>query len=132
MARIAGRNGRLYLAIASNGTPTNIASVKSFEISAQTATYDATCYGDANLVKVAGLSDASGKIDGVFDTSVSPTWAAAQDGQSRGFYFYHDTVNDASHYWYGSILLDFSGKFPVDGVAEFSANWNASGPITKV
>lgn len=133
MARIAGRNARLYLAIASNGTAEPIASIKEFDLSGETPFYDATCYGDTSQTKVAGLPDASGSFKGVFDTSLSggATVTASQDGIARKFYFYWDTIGDPTHYFFGSAFWSFGANFPVDGVAEASGSWAAATPLAS-
>ena len=131
MARIAGRNGRLYLAIASNGTAEPIASIKSFEINANTDRYESTCLGDTSKTYVAGLPDASGAVSGVFDTATNPTYLASQDGVARKFYFYWDTVGDPTHYFFGTGFFDMGTKFDVGGLAEISGSWSAATPLQK-
>ena len=132
MARIAGRNARLYLAIASNGSAEPIASINKFTLSGQTAQFDVTCFGDTNIVNVSGLPSASGSFSGVFDTTVLPTYLAGKDGQPRKIYFYWDTVGDPTHYFMTTGTLDFSSDFDVSSAAGTSGNWSAATDFIKV
>ncbi len=131
MAKIAGRNARLYLAIASNGTAEPVASIKQFQINGSTDRYDASTFGDTSKTYVSGLPDASGSFSGVFDTTNSggPTVTAAQDGIARKFYFYWDTIGDPTHYYFGSAFFDFGANFAVDALAESTGSWSAATPL---
>lgn len=131
MARIASRNARLYLAIASNGTAEPVAAIKSFELNGATDRYDATCFGDTTKTYVAGLPDSSGSFGGVYDTSVNPTFSASSDGVARKWYFYPDASTNTS-YFFGTGFFDFSTKFDVSALAETSGTFSAATPTIKV
>jgi len=131
VARIASRNARLYLAIASNGTAEPVSAIKCFEINANTDKYDATCFGDSTKTYVVGLPDSQGSFGGIYDTAQNPTFTAAQDGVARKWYFYPDATVNTS-YWFGSAFFDFATKFDVAGMAEVSGSWNAATPTYKV
>ncbi len=133
MAKIAGRNARLYLAIASGGTAEPVASIKSFEITGTTDRYDASTFGDTSKTYVSGLPDASGSFSGIFDTTNGggPTVTAAQDGIARKFYFYWDTVGDPTHYYFGTAFWDFGASFAVDALAEVTGSWSAASSLTQ-
>ena len=131
MARIASRNARLYLAIASNGTAEPVASIKSFELNGSTDRFDATCFGDSTRTYVSGLADSSGSFSGVYDTSVNPTFLAGQDGVARKWYFYADATVNTS-YFFGTGFFDASLKFDVGGLAETSGTFSAATPTIKV
>ena len=65
MARIHGRDGRLYAAIASGGTAEPIAFLNSWSIDFSVDRTDVTAFEDSNKVKLAGLPDASGDFGGL-------------------------------------------------------------------
>ena len=48
--------------------------------------------GDQNLIRVAGLPDASGDFSGFYDTVTAQTYTAATDGLPRNFYLYPSTL----------------------------------------
>lgn len=131
MARRAGRNSRVFMALASAGTPEPIAFAKSNTLSATTDKFDVTAFGDGNKIYVAGLPDASGSFDFWFDDATTQTYAAAVDGVARKFYFYPDFVNSPTVYWYGSWFVDFSITSSVDGAIDGKASWNAATTINK-
>jgi len=130
MARKHGRNGRLYAAIASGGTPEPIAFLNQWSIDFNVDNVDVTAFGDTNKVYVAGLPDSSGSFSGFFDSAGNDMYAAAADGIARKFYLYVD-VSEAT-YWYGTALFDFSVSSSVDGAVTVSGDWNAASAITKV
>ena len=131
MARRHGRNGRVFMALASAGTAEPIAFVKSFSFSAATDKADVTAFSDANKIYVAGLPDASGSFDFWFDDATTQTYTAAVDGIARKTYIYPDFVNTPTVYWYGTILPDFSVTGAVDGGIDGSCSWNAASNILK-
>lgn len=128
--RIAGRNGRVYLAVASGGTAAAIPFISSYSASFETEKIDVTAFGDTGKVYVAGLPDSSGEFGGFYDDATAQTYTAAVDGLPRKFYLY-PSLNTPTQYWFGEILPDFSINGAVDGAVEVSASWNASSPILK-
>lgn len=130
MARIHGRNGRVYMAIASGGTAEPIAFLSEWSINFATDKAETTALGDNNKVYVAGLPDASGDFSGFYDDATAQTLTAALDGVARKFYLYPSTTN-ATQYFYGTILPDFKVSASVGGAAAVSSSWNAASPIVK-
>lgn len=131
MARIAGRNGRVYLAIASGGTAAPLPFVSDWSISFATAKLDVTAMGDANMVYVSGLPDASGDLSFFYDDSTAQTYTAAVDGIERKFYLYPSTLTP-TQYFFGTVLIDFNLSSSVSGPAQGTASWNAASTIAKV
>lgn len=131
MSRIHGRNGSVYMNLASGGTAEPVAFLNSWSISAQTDKADVTAFGDPNKVYVAGLPDSSGEFSGFYDDGTVQTYTAAVDGVARKFYLYPSRLTN-SQYWFGTILPDFSVNGAVGGAVEVSASWNAASAIAKV
>jgi hypothetical protein len=131
MARIHGRNGRVYLALTSGGTAEPVAYLNSWSINFATEKVDVTSFGDSNKSYVAGLPDASGDFSGFYDDATVQTYTAALDGQPRKFYLYPSTNANGQYFW-GQILPDFNVNTTVTGAVEITSAWNASGPIQKV
>lgn len=131
MARISGRNGRVYLAIASGGTAEPLPFVATYNINFATTKIDVTAMGDDNKVYLAGLRDASGSFSGFYDDSTAQTYTAATDGAARKFYLYPSTSN-TGQYFFGQILADMTIDASVDGATAMSANWSAYSIISKV
>lgn len=131
MGRIHGRNGRVYMNIASGGTAEPIAFLKTWSINFSTDKQDVTAFGDANHVYVAGLPDAQGEFDGFYDDATAQTYTAATDGIARKFYLYPSTLTVAQYFW-GTVLPDFQVSAAVDGPAEIQSAWNAASTIAKV
>jgi hypothetical protein len=131
MARIHGRNGRIYMAVASGGTASPLPFFANWSINFATDKVEVTAMGDTNKVYVAGLPDASGEFSGFYDDATAQTYTAAVDGVQRAFYLYPSLLN-TSQYFYGYILPDFNVSGGVGGAVEVTASWNASSAITKI
>src|SRR6266498_2392884 len=133
MARIHGRNGRVYMGLASQtAVATPLPFFASWSIKFETDKEEVTALGDPNKVYVAGLPDASGEFSGFFDDATNQTYDAAVDGVKRKFYLYPNTVGAGTgNYFYGEIFPDFSVNGAVGGAVEVSSSWNAAGPITQ-
>lgn len=132
MARIHGRNGRIYLAIASGGTAEALPFAASWSINFATEKAEVTAFGDATKIYVAGLPDASGEWSGFYDDATAQSFSAAQDGVARAFYLYPKTPASSGPYFWGTILPDISLNGTVSGAVEMSASWNAATAINKV
>lgn len=131
MSRIHGRNGRVYLGIASGGTAEPLPFIADWQIDFQVDKVDVTSMGDTNKIYVAGLPDASGTFAGFFDDSTAQTYTAATDGLARKFYLY-PSLQSAGTYWFGTILPDFTVDGSVTGAVKISSKWNAASPVAKV
>jgi hypothetical protein len=131
VARIHGKSGRLYAAIASGGNAEPIAYLNSWSIDFSTDKADVTAFGDTNKVYVSGLPDSSGSFGGFYDDATAQLYTAAQDGVARKFYLYPSNAT-TGQYWYGTALFDFSVTSGVADAVAISGNWNAAGAITKV
>lgn len=130
MARIHGRNGRVYMNLTSGGTAEPLQFQATWSISFATDKADVTALGDNNKVYVAGLPDASGDFGGFYDDATVQTYTAAADGVARKFYLY-PSANTPTQYWFGTILPDFSVNAGVGDAVQVSASWNAASPIIK-
>lgn len=132
MGRIHGRNGRVYMGLASSAaTAEPLPFFAKWSIAFATDKAEVTAMGDTNKVYVAGLPDASGDFSGFYDDATVQTYTAAVDGQPRNFYLYPNT-NKATQYFFGTVLVDFSVNGDVAGAVEVSASWNAASQIAKV
>lgn len=131
MARIAGRRGKVYIAIASNGTAAPLPFVATWTLGAATDKIEVTTTDDSNKVYVAGVPDSQGTFAGFYDSASAQTYTAAKDGVARPFYLYPD-LNQAGTYWWGTVLVDFNVDGDVGGAVKMNASWAAATDIVKV
>jgi hypothetical protein len=131
MARIAGRNGRLYAGIASAGTAEAITFLNKWSLDAATDKIDVTAFGDTAKVYVSGLPDAKGTFGGFFDNATAQLYTAATDGIARKFYLYPDNTSTGI-YWFGTALFDFSIDGDVGGPVAINGTFAAASAIAKV
>lgn len=133
MARIAGRNLRMYVGIANDTAAAEpIAFISKFTINSETDDFEVTAGGDSNKVYVSGLPDASGSFNGFYDTATAQTYTASTDGLARRFYLYPTTPSTAGPYWFGTALFDFSSEHDVGGASTISGTWKATSTLSKV
>jgi hypothetical protein len=130
VARIHGRNGRLYAAITSSGTAEPIAFLSKWSIGFASDTVDVTAFGDTNSVTVQGLPKVSGSFSGFYDDATAQLYTAATDGISRKVYLYPST-STSTQYWYGTATFDFNVDADVNGAVTVTGDWNATSAWTK-
>ena len=133
MARIHGKNGQLYVGIATATVAAEpLVNMKKWSANFATDRVECTAFGDSNKIYVAGLPDASGDFDGYWDDTSLQTYTAAVDGIARKIYMYPSTPGTASTYWYGTAFLDFQLDTPVDGVVAVKVTWSPASTMTRV
>lgn len=130
MAKRHGRNGRLYVAIASGGSAEPIVNITDWDMDANQDTVEVTSLGDASKTFVAGLPGGSGTFAGFWDDATAQTYTAATDGVARKFYLYPDLINAATKYWFGTAFFGFKVADAVGGAVTISGNWSAATPVT--
>ena len=131
MARIAGRNGRLYANITSGGTAEPIAFLNNWSISFTTDNIEVTAFGDSHKTYVSSLPDVSGSFAGFYDDATAQTYTAATDGVARKFYLYPDNTSTGK-YWFGTAFFDFSVSADVGGAVQVSGDLAAASVVAKV
>lgn len=131
LARIHGRSGRLYVAIASGGTAEPIAFLSKWTADFTTDKVDVTAMGDGNKTYVAGLPDSKGTFAGWYDDATAQLYTAASDGIARKFYLYPSNAL-VTQYWFGTGLFDFSVSGGSDEAVAVSGSWAAASNVAKV
>lgn len=130
MARIAGRNGRLYVAIGSGATSAEpVAFLNKWTLEGSSDRFEVTAFGDTGKTYVAGLPDARGTYGGFYDTATAQLWTAAVDGVARRFYLYPDITT--TPYWFGTAFFDMSLEGDVGGSVNISGTWSAASTVAK-
>ena len=131
MARIAGRNGRLYMNLTSGGTAEPVTFLNSWALNFSSEKIDVTSFGDTSMVYVAGLPDAQGTYAGFYDDATVQMYTAATDGVARKFYLYPSTTNNGQ-YWFGTGIFDTNIDASVDGAVAISGSFAAASVTAKV
>ena len=130
MARIAGRNGMLYMNLTSAGTAEPVAYLNNWSLDFATDKIDVTAFGDTTKIYVSGLPDCQGTYAGFYDDATVQMYTAASDGVARKFYLYPST-SLVTQYWYGTGLFDMSIDGTVDGPVAVSGSFAAASVTTK-
>lgn len=139
---IHGRFGALYVdqSAGANGSASPLGNLSDWTINGNREQVTATVLGETNVTYLAGLSDFSGSLNGLVNTTTNGLYTTA-DGVARSFYLYIDDTDATSRapvptgkgYWYGKAL--FNGVSTTGGVGDavkWSIDWAASGSITRV
>jgi len=133
MARVHGRNARLYMGVASGAaTAEPLNFLNSIDASFTSDRVDTTSFGDAGKTYVAGLPDGSGSFAGFFDVSAQQTYTAAADGAARKTYVYPDIVNSPGTYWFATAFFDFNLSLSVTDAAKIQGTFNAATAFARV
>lgn len=131
MARKAGKNLALYMAITSGGTASPVPYIANFELPRSTDKFEVTAGGDTNKTYVVGLPDSQGSYAGFWDSATAQMYTAAGDGVARKFYFYPDST-DTTRYFFGTAFFDITITFPVDGAIAIAGSWSAASDVISV
>jgi|SRR5215471_5363761 len=131
MARIAGRNGRLYAGIGSAGTAEPIAFLSKWSLKFATDKIEVTAFGDSTKVYVSGMPDCQGDYSGFYDNATAQMYTAATDGVARRFYLYPDTTNNAQ-YWFGTAIFDWSVDGDIGSSVNITGSLAAASAVAKV
>jgi hypothetical protein len=131
MARIAGRNGRVYLDLTGSGSATALPFIAKWSMSAATTQLEVTAMDDTTKVYISDMPDASGDFSGFYDDASAQTYTAAIDGLPRKFYLYPNKTT-ASQYWFGTVNVDFAVNGGVGEAVAIQAKWSAATSIQKV
>jgi hypothetical protein len=135
MARIAGRNGRLYVAIASGATSAEpVAFLNKYSINFTSDKFDVTSFGDTTKVYVAGFADCQGTYAGFYDDATNQLFDAATTGTARNFYLYTDTstaTSSTTDYFWGTAIFDFSIDGDVGGPVAISGSFAAASAVSR-
>ena len=139
---IHGRFGALYVdqSAGANGSASPLGNLSDWTINGNREQVTATVLGETNVTYLAGLSDFSGSLNGLVNTTTNGLYVTA-DGVARSFYLYIDDTDATSKspvptgkgYWYGQAL--FNGVSTQGGVGDavkWTINWSAATSIYRV
>lgn len=132
MAKLHGRNGRIYIGLASSSaTAEPVANLTSWNINASTDQLDVTSMGDTSKTYLVGLPDAQITFEGYYDDSGSGVYTAATDGGARKVYLY-PTINDPTKYWFNTSFVQASTKGGVNEAITISGTLAAATSLVAV
>lgn len=131
MARIAARNGRLYMGLGSAGTAEPVVYLSNWALNFATDKIEVTAFGDTTKAYVSGLPDCQGTYSGFYDTATVQMYTAASDGVARKWYLYPDNTSTAQ-YWFGTAIFDMNINGDVAGAVEIDGSFAAATATSKV
>ena len=127
---IAGRKGRIYADISTDGTgnAVPIVNLNSWSLNRTTDKVEVTSFGDTSKTYVVGLPDAQGDFAGFWDTDGTQYRLSEAIDGGRKFYQYV-TTDATTKYFFGKAHFDVSVSETVAGAAEVSGSWAAAQSI---
>ena len=125
MARVHGRQGHLYIGLASSAAAAEPAlAVAKWGASLSRDKEDVSAFGDTNKTYLVGLADFDGSFEGWHDDATSLRTAA--DGSARNFYAYLKSGS----YFYGTGFVDIEYEVPVDGGVSIKGSIVPAGTVS--
>lgn len=135
MARIAGRNGQIYVQ-QSGAEATPLLYSTKWSLSASTDNYEVTSFGDTTKTYVAGLADAQGSFSGFYDdtatTGSAYLFSIATAGLAKKVYLYPSTPAATGPYFFGTAFLDFTFETDIGAAGATSGSFVAATSFAKV
>jgi hypothetical protein len=126
-APIAGRKGRIYIDVSTNGAgnAVPIANLSSWSLNRSTDKIDTTTFGSESKTYVVSLPDAALDFSGFWDTDGDQYKIAAAIDGGRKTYLYV-TTDTTTKYWFGKFHFDVSVSETVSGAVEVSGSAGAA------
>tara|TARA_R110000868_G_scaffold357197_2_gene618637 strand:- start:269 stop:679 length:411 start_codon:yes stop_codon:yes gene_type:complete len=135
MARIAGRNGQIYVQQA-GAEAAPLAFVNKWSINATVDKNEVSAFGDSTRVYVAGLADAQGSFAGFFDdtatTGSAYLFSIATAGIAKKVYLYPTSPSTSGPYFFGTAFFDFTTDTDVANATSISGTFAAASAFNKV
>lgn len=135
MARVAGRQGHLYVQL-DGAQAVPLVFINNWSLNATTDKFEVTAFGDTTKSYVAGLPDAQGSFAGFYDdtatTGSAYLFSVASAGLAKKVYLYPTTPSTSGPYFWGTAFLDFSVTTDVGGATQISGTFAAASTFNKV
>lgn len=135
MARVAGRNGHIY--VQQNGAEaTPLLYTNKWALSASVDRFDVSGFSDQVKQYVAGLADASGTFSGFLDDAATTgsqyLFSLTAAGVARKVYLYPTTPSTSGPYFFGTAFIDVNYSVDVTGANTIDGSFSAATPFSKV
>lgn len=127
MARIHGKNGQVAMDPTGGSTYATVSDLSKFSLNAQRDRQVVTAFGDTNVVRVQGLPDFQGDLNGWWNSVTSPALFDAIFGDVAVALKLIPNSLESSFYFAGPAYLDGSIDVDVNGAVGISGSWVAGG-----
>jgi hypothetical protein len=128
--RLPGTNGAIYLGGSSTGGGTRVAAKTGYTFSNTRDFFDGSAFGDTNKRWFAGLRDAQGTYEGLYDASGDKLIIAASLGPQLIYLYADDNTGGSSIALYevahGSGYIDGTVNVSLNDMAKVTGNFRAS------
>lgn len=135
MARVAGRQGHLYVQL-DQAQASPLVFINSWSLNSATDKLEVTSFGDTTKTYVSGLPDAQGTFAGFYDDTASTgsayLFSVAAAGIAKKVYLYPTTPATSGPYFFGTAFLDFSVTADVGGATQISGSFAAASSFQRV
>lgn len=128
--RLPGTNGAIYLGGGVSSGGTRVAAKTGFTFSNTRDFFDGTAFGDSNKRWFAGVRDAQGTYEGLYDASGDNLIIAASLGPQLIYLYADDDTGGSSIAVYevahGSGYIDGTVNVSLNDMAKVTGNYRAS------
>lgn len=130
----AGTKGRVMVDLTSAGTGSAsvVTSKGKWSIDQKVDTFEVTAMEDVNKSYVVGLPDATGTIEGQWDSADNLAYNVIGSTVPRKLYIYPDAVNNVGSYFFGTAYFAAKTDGGVASPVNLAYTWNAAGPCAWV
>jgi hypothetical protein len=132
--RLPGTNGGIYLGGAAGGGGTRVAAKTGFTFSNSRDFFDGSAFGDTNKRWFAGLRDAQGTWEGLYDASGDNLVIASALGPQLIYLYADDNTGGSSIAQYevahgsgyidGTVNVSLNDMAKASGAFRAAANWS--------
>ena len=130
MAILTGRFGQVFWdpTAAGGATLVEVVSLNHWTLDQSVDYEEVTCFGDTNKVYVPGMPDASGTLEGFWNSAELAIFDAAT-ATTPGMLKLVPNRNEAGFFWTGKAYINASIDASLS-VPTVSGDWRAGGPWT--
>lgn len=125
-----GSHGSVEMDATGGATPAVVASLNTWSLDLKRDRADATCFGDTTKVYVQGLPDISGKLEGVWDETLSPVLFGVALGEVAALLKLIPSDLAPTYFFSGLAYLDTGIEVAHDGAIKVSGTFAGAGPWT--
>jgi hypothetical protein len=125
-----GSHGSVEMDATGGATPAVVASLNTWSLDLKRDRADATCFGDTTKVSVQGLPAIEGKLEGIWDETLSPVLFGVALGEVAAFLKLVPSDLAPTYFFSGLAYLDTSIEVAHDGAIKVAGTFAGAGPWT--
>lgn len=123
-----GSHGSVEMDPTGGSTPVVVASLNTWSLDLKRDRADGTCFGDLTKVSLQGLPAIEGKLEGIWDETVSPVLFGVALGEIAAYLKLVPSDLAPTYFFSGLAYLDTSIEVAHDGAIKTAGSFAGAGP----